>query len=166
MERVKVKTLQNYFKMDDIQNKKTSIEERTLKLESIIVETKKSWGEKIQKIIKMIKNVNELSEAQVLMLSYRHQIVDAITDIQFKLYRMQAYFDSEYRKKYRSYTLQYDIKLNGGEKDKFVRAELAPVKRQIQIVEAQVDFYRECIRTLDNLGFAIKRRMEIATEFM
>lgn len=148
------------------EEKKVSPEERIKRLEELISKDKKAWGEKIQKIIYMIKNVKELSEAQVLMLSYRHQLVDTITDTQFNLYRMHSYYDSEFKKKYRHYTLESDIKLNGGEKDKFVRADLSVVKRQINVVEAHIDFYRECIRTLDNLGFAIKRRMEIHTEFM
>lgn len=146
-------------------NSSSSNEEKTKSIEVLIGKSKEKWSNKIQTIIKMIRNINEVSEAQVLMLSYRHQLVDSITDIQFNLYKMQGYFDSEYKKKYRNYTTGYDIKLNGGEKDKFVRADLSSIKRQIQIVESHIDFCRECIRTLDNLGFAIKRRMEIATEF-
>jgi hypothetical protein len=134
-------------------------------LEDLIQKDKISWGEKIGTIIKMSGEVSKIGEAQVLMLSYRHQLVDAMTDTHFNLYKINVKFEKAFKERYLWYMNNQDRAFTGGERDKFVRADLSELKRQSLMVESHIEFYRECIKTLDNLGFAIKRRMELATEF-
>ena len=139
--------------------------EKNATLERLIQDDKRKWGEKISVIISMSGDMSKIGEAQVLMLSYRHQLVDSMTDTHFNLYKINTKYEKAFKERYLYYTLEDDRKFTGGEKDKFVRADLSELRRQSQMVESHIEFYRECIRTLDNLGFAIKRRMELATEF-
>ena len=139
--------------------------EKNATLERLIQDDKRKWGEKISTIINMSGDVQKIGEAQVLMLSYRHQLVDAMTDTHFNLYKINTKYEKAFKERYLYYTFEDDRKFTGGEKDKFVRADLSELRRQSQMVESHIEFYRECIKTLDNLGFAIKRRMELATEF-
>lgn len=133
-------------------------------LEELISKDKSSWGEKIMDIIKMSGTMTKIGEAQVLMLSYRHQLVDAMTDTHFNLYKINTKYEKAFRDRYLYYTHDHQHSYNGGEKDKLVRADLAELKRQSLMIESHIEYYRECIRTLDNLGFALKRRMELAQE--
>ena len=134
-------------------------------LEELILLDKSSWGEKISTIIKMSGDVSKIGEAQVLMLSYRHQLIDALTDTHFNLYKINVKYEKAFASRYQWYMHENDRSYTGGERDKFVRADLSELKRQSLMVESHIEFYRECVKTLDNLGFAIKRRMELATEF-
>jgi hypothetical protein len=79
------------------------------------------------------------------------------------LFKRNGDYEELYQRRFRYYTLEYDIKLTGGEKEKFVKADLMPIRRQINILESHIEFYSECIRTLDNMAFAIKNRITIHT---
>jgi|688.fasta_scaffold02443_30 hypothetical protein len=141
------------------------LEAKTLELEETLIRDRDKWSNKIRELIAMMKNVNDIPEAQVYMLSYRQMLLDSISSFQTSLYKKNVSFDTYYKKKFREYTLDYDIKLNGGEKEKMIRADLTLVQRQIHLLESHIDYYRECIRTLDNMGFAIRNRIRVAEEF-
>ena len=143
--------------MDDFAEKNKTLEE-------LIGKDKSSWSEKIMEIIKMSGAMNKIGEAQVLMLSYRHQLVDAMTDTHFNLYKINVKYEKAFRDRYLYYAHESQKSYTGGEKDKIVRADLSELKRQSLMIESHIEFYRESIKTLDNLGFALKRRMELAQE--
>lgn len=142
---------------------KKEIEENTETLEIRLVSDRKQWGGKISDLVKDIKEVDRLAEAQVMMLSYRQVLVEKIPEIKSLLYKKNTSYENYYKILFRDYSLNYDIKLSGGEKEKMVRSDLAPVKRQINLLEAHLDFYGECMRTLDNMAFAIRNRITLHT---
>jgi hypothetical protein len=141
------------------------LEEKTLELEETLFRDRDKWSNKIRELIAMMKNVNDIPEAQVFMLSYRQMLLDATSSFQSSLYKKNVSFDTYYKSKFREYTLDYDIKLNGGEKEKLIRSDLSIIQRQINLLESHIDYYKECIRTLDNMGFAIRNRIRVAEEF-
>lgn len=141
------------------------LEAKTLELEETLMRDRDKWSKKIRDLVAMLRNMNEISEAQVLMLSYRQMLLDATSSFQASLYKKNVSFDAFYKSKFREYTLDYDIKLNGGEKEKLIRSDLSIIQRQIHLLESHIDYYKECIRTLDNMGFAIRNRIKVAEDF-
>jgi hypothetical protein len=137
------------------------LEEKTVQLESSLVKDREQWNKKIHEVIQMLKTMAELPEAQILMLSYRQMIVDGISGMQGSIYKKNISYDSYYKIKFREYSLDYDMKLTGGEKERMIKADLGIVKRQISLLESHLEYYRECIKTLDNMGFAIQRRITV-----
>jgi hypothetical protein len=141
------------------------LEAKTLELEETLMRDRDKWSKKIRDLVAMLRNMNEISEAQVLMLSYRQMLLDTTSSFQASLYKKNVSFDAFYKSKFREYTLDYDIKLNGGEKEKLIRSDLSIIQRQIHLLESHIDYYKECIRTLDNMGFAIRNRIKVAEDF-
>jgi hypothetical protein len=137
------------------------LEEKTVQLELSLVKDREQWNKKIHEVIQMLKTMTELPEAQILMLSYRQMIVDGISGMQASIYKKNISYDSYYKIKFREYSLDYDMKLTGGEKERMIKADLGIVKRQISLLESHLEYYRECIKTLDNMGFAIQRRIAV-----
>jgi hypothetical protein len=137
------------------------LEEKTVQLESSLIRDREQWNKKIHEVIQMLKTMTELPEAQILMLSYRQMIVDGISGMQGSIYKKNISYDSYYKTKFREYSLDYDMKLTGGEKERMIKADLGIVKRQISLLESHLEYYRECIKTLDNMGFAIQRRIAV-----
>jgi hypothetical protein len=43
----------------------------------------------------------------------------------------------------------------------FVQADCKALKLQIKMIHTQIVYFEESIKTLDNLGFAIKNKIEI-----
>jgi hypothetical protein len=142
----------------------TQIKAANEELEPKLVKDRAEWREKINTIVHKIKNMNELSDCQISMLSYRQILLDKANDFKTTIYKRNGAWDRYYRNQYREYTLNYDVKLTSGEKHQFIKAELSSLKTQIEMLQSHVDYYYECIKTLDNLAFAIRNRIRLDEE--
>ncbi len=137
------------------------ITEANQKLEEQLVKDRGEWKDKIKDLIVKSKNYNDLAECQVMMLSYRQILLDKVSEFKATIYKRNAAWDKYWKDAYRNYSINYDIKLTNGEKNAFIKADLAPLKIQINLIESHVDYYDQCIRTLDNMAFAIRNRIQL-----
>jgi len=109
----------------------------------------------------MINRIDSISEAQVLMLSYRHILVDKITKYRAAIYKKKAN-DQNFRKmRYEYYKTQHDVRLDYREINTFIDSDMALRIRQTELLENHISWYTQCIDTLDKLGFSIKDRIQI-----
>jgi hypothetical protein len=51
------------------------------------------------------------------------------------------------------------LKTNTGEKSVMVDGDLAELDRTIELMQLHIDFLRDCVKTVDNLQFAVKNRV-------
>jgi D-mannonate dehydratase len=129
-------------------------------LEKFLESQRSDWGDRIMEVIEMIRELDRLSEAQVKMLSYRHMVVDQIARINITLKKRQSTYNVQYKNKFIEY-FNYDYKLNDKQKVNMIEADLSALDKQIGFLSTQIDFFKECIKTLDNIGWAIKNKLNI-----
>ena len=140
---------------DDKTNKtNTTLEER-------FKEERSEWNDKIITLIESIKNTSKLAEAQVIQLSYRQIVQDKLAEYRILLEKRQEMFDKQNVERFREYKLSYDIKLSSAEIQAFVQSDCKALKLQIKMIQTQIVYFEESIKTLDNLGYAIKNKIEI-----
>ena len=137
-----------------------SEENKLEKLEEYFAAKRQDWSSKIRDIIHKLRDVKQLDEAIVLMLSYRQMIIESLTELNVKSKKAEAAYQSQYRVKYMGY-FNHDYKLSDKQKDSMTKADLLEKKKQINLFETQIEFYRESIKTLDNMGWAIKSRISV-----
>jgi hypothetical protein len=135
-----------------------SSDDKLVAIELKLQSQRSEWGVKIIELVKKIKNVDSLNDAQIDMLSYRHMIVELLTKFRIRVRKTQTTYEREFKKKFVSY-FNYDYKINDKQKVDMVNADLFYYRRQLGLLESQVDFFKECIGTLDKMGFAIKNRV-------
>jgi len=139
----------------------TDIKTANEELEKRILDDRASWINKIKNLISDTKDMNKLTDSQIQMLSYRQIIIDKIADFKTSVYKRKCTWDRYFKDMYRSYSVDYSIKLTGSEKAQFISGDMASLKLQIKLLENHVEFYQECIKTLDNLAFAIRNRIRL-----
>lgn len=120
------------------------------------------WNETVKDLVSTIRHIDNVSEAQVLMLSYRHQIVDKINEMKNIVSRHKSSMWVARKEAYRSYKLQYDIKLNQSEINDFIDSDTRETILQIAILENMLTYYQMTMDTLDKLGFAISNKVTLA----
>jgi len=130
-------------------------------LETRLAKDRNSWKSKIQDLVGLLKNMNDLAECQVLMLSYRQILLDKITDFKTTKNKRNAAYDRYFKIQYREYSVNYDVKLTSGEKTAFIKADLSNLRTQMEMLQSHIDYYQECIKTCDNLAFAIRNRISL-----
>ena len=139
----------------------TKIKEANEELEKRLAKDRDNWKGKISELVGKLKNMNSLADCQVMMLSYRQILLDKITDFKTTKNKRQATYDKYYKIQYREYSVNYDIKLTSGEKVAFIKADLANLRTQMDMLQSHMDYYQECVRTLDNMAFAIRNRINL-----
>ena len=139
---------------DKINKTNTTLEER-------FKEERADWNDKIIKLIESIKYTQKLAEAQVTQLSYRQMLQDKLVEYRILHEKRQEMFDKQTVDRFREYKLSYDIKLSSSETQAFVQSDCRALKLQIKMIHTQIIYFEESIKTLDNLGFAIKNKIEI-----
>ena len=147
----------NYFNMEQ---EVTTEQDKLNDLDKFLEKQRSEWGDRIMEVIDMIRHMDKLSEAQVTMLSNRHMVIDQIARINITLKKRESAYNVQYKNKFIDY-YNYDIKLNEKQKANMVEADLAGLTKQIGFLSTQIDFFKECIKTLDNVGWAIKNKLSI-----
>lgn len=145
--------------VDDEKIKATNVE-----LEKRFKDERKQWLDDITKLVKSTGDTSKLNEAQVYQLSYRQMCVEKICEYRILLEKRQEMFDKQCASRFREYTLNYDVKLSSSEKQLFIQADCSELKLQIKMLTFQINFFEESIKTLDNLGFAIRNKIEIVSK--
>ena len=141
--------------IDDEKINKTNVT-----LEERFKEERTDWNNKIIALVESIKHTSKLSEAQVIQLSYRQIIQDKLAEYRILHEKRQEMFDKQSVDRFREYKLGYDIKLSSSETQAFVQSDCKSLKLQIKMIHTQIIYFEECIKTLDNIGYAIKNKIE------
>lgn len=133
-------------------------------LENRLKEERNNWKEDIIKLVKSIGDTKKLTEAQVLQLSYRQMVQEKIAEYSILVEKRQEALDKQYTQRFKEYTNGFELKLNSTEKTAFINADCAALKFQIKMINTQIRYFEECVKTLDNLGFAIRNKIEIVSQ--
>lgn len=134
------------------------------KLDERLSKDRIEWKDKINDLVFKIKNINDLADCQITMLSYRQILLDRLVDFKTMIYKRKSTLEKYYKSRFRYYTIDYDIKLSSSEKSQFIKADLSALSTQIDMLQSHIDYYYECIKTLDNLAFAIRNRIRLEDE--
>ena len=138
--------------------------EQNTKLEDELAKERAEWKDKVIELINMMKDNKKLSEAQVYQLSYRQQVQEKLAAYRILMEKRQGMLETQTVARFRDYTLNYDIKLSSSEKSSFVSADLNALKQQIGMIRTQITYFEECVKTLDNFGFAVRNKLEILSQ--
>ena len=136
-------------------------EKRVNEIDEALENERGVFTKRITEVIQMINKIDNISEAQVLMLSTRHNLVEKIAKYRSSLYKKRT-TDSNYKKlRYEYYKTQHDIRLDYREINQFIDSDMALRIRQTDLLENQITFFSQCVDTLDRLGFSIKNKIQV-----
>ena len=148
--------------MKPMEDKK--IFEQNVKLEEELKKEREEWKNKVIELVNMMKDNKKLSEAQVYQLSYRQLVQERLAIYRILIEKKQGQLENQMIARFREYSLSYDIKLSGSEKNAFVSADCQALKQQVNMIKAQITYFEECVKTLDNFGFAVRNKLEILSQ--
>ena len=142
----------------------SKILEQNAKLEEELSKERTEWKDKVLELINMMSDNKKLSEAQIYQLSYRQQVQEKLANYRILLEKRQSVLETQMTNRFREYSLNYDIKLNSAEKNAFVNADCNVLRQQVTMMKAQILYFEECVKTLDNFGFAVRNKLEILSQ--
>ena len=125
--------------MKPMEDKK--IFEQNVKLEEELKKEREEWKNKVIELVNMMKDNKKLSEAQVYQLSYRQLVQERLAIYRILIEKKQGQLENQMTARFREYSLSYDIKLSGSEKNAFVSADCQALKQQVNMIKAQITYF-------------------------
>jgi hypothetical protein len=118
-------------------------------------------SKEIYENIEKLSNLKTLKEAQVNMLSLRqrllednHTLLEHITTLR-KKYRDDRAVEME------NVSRNLQIRYQANEKNIVIDGRTSVIKESLEIFENQIAFFNDSIKTIDNIIFGIKTRLDI-----
>jgi len=129
-------------------------------LDEKLGEQRDKWSRKITALAHGIKTLSGMEIVIGDILQTRQLLVEQLMYIQIKTKEQKKQIDLKWKDAWIRY-YNYDYKLTDKVRTQFLEAELADDKMIHSLLENQVEFYRESVKTLDNMGFAVRNRLAI-----
>jgi|TARA_B110000908_G_scaffold159813_1_gene202400 hypothetical protein len=133
---------------------------KILALDQKLSAQRNEWSNIIRGLAAGLKDLNGMEDVIANVLSSRQTLVDQMAYINVKVKQQKKVIASRYRTAYIRY-YNYDYKLGEKQKEKFLEDDLADDNMILSHLENQMDWIRDSIKTLDNMGFAIRNRLAI-----
>jgi hypothetical protein len=130
-------------------------------LDEYLNKQREDWTLKIKELTEDLKLGNNLQDVSAYTLSYRQIMVEHLAVMGNRIKSQKAVVDKRYKEKWIEY-FTYDYKLTDKMKERFIEADISDETTILELLTIQKSFFEGSIKTLDNMGFAIKNRLDIS----
>lgn len=139
----------------------TDVKDKITQLDEYLIKQREDWTQKIKGLTEELKLGNNLEDVSAYTLSYRQILVEHLATMGNRIKTQKSVVDRKYKDKWIEY-YSYDYKLTDKMREKFVDADIADDTNILELLVTQKGFFEGSIKTLDNMGFAIKNRLDIS----
>jgi hypothetical protein len=139
----------------------TDVKDKITQLDEYLIKQREDWTQKIKGLTEELKLGNNLESVSAYTLSYRQILVEHLATMGNRIKTQKSVVDRKYKDKWIEY-YSYDYKLTDKMREKFVEADIADDTNILELLITQKNFFEGSIKTLDNMGFAIKNRLDIS----
>ena len=137
------------------------VKDKITQLDEYLIKQREDWTQKIKGLTEELKLGNNLETVSAYTLSYRQILVEHLATMGNRIKTQKSVVDKKYKDKWIEY-YSYDYKLTDKMREKFVDADIADDTNILELLVTQKSFFEGSIKTLDNMGFAIKNRLDIS----
>ena len=134
--------------------------EKILALDERLSSQRTSWSKNIKDLAQALRDINAMESTISGVLSSRQTMVVQIAYLNTKVREQKNNINSRWRESYIKY-FEYDYKLGEKQKERFIENDLVQEHTKLSLLENQLDFMKESVKTLDNMGFAIRNRLAL-----
>lgn len=122
---------------------------------------RKEWTDKVKGISVRFRSVDDLVDVQVDLYSQRQVAVDYQHQLQVLHSKLKKKLATEFKVAYDKLKKSEDFRYSEREMAKFAEEMSGETRNKVEILQTHIDFFRETIRTIDNMIFGVKHRLEI-----
>lgn len=137
---------------------------KTAELEQMFKDERDKWNNKITELVASIRYNDKFTDAMVLGLSYRQQIIEQIAQYKNVSAKRRSTIDKLRAARYREYMVEGDLKLSASEKNDAVNADLTAYTYQLNLIDNHTEFLRETLRMLTDFQYTIKNKLDMIKE--
>ena len=118
-------------------------------------------SKEIYSSIEKLSNLKTLKDAQVNMLSLRQRLLEDSHTLLEHITMLRKKFRDEKSDVMETLSKNLQLRYQANEKTVVIDGRTSNTKEYLEIFENQVNFFNESIKTIDNIIFGIKTRLDI-----
>ena len=118
-------------------------------------------SKEIYENIEKLSNLKTLKDAQVNMLSLRQRLLEDNHTLLEHITALRKKFRDEKADVMETLSKNLQLRYQANEKNVVIEGKTSVTKEYLEIFENQVSFFNESIKTIDNIIFGIKTRLDI-----
>ena len=122
---------------------------------------RKEASNEIYQNIEKLSSLKTLKEAQVNMLSLRQRLLEDNHNLVEHLITLRKRYRNERSVELENLSKNLQIRYQSTEKNVVIEGKTSSTKESLEVFENQVEFFNESIKTIDNIIFGIKTRLDI-----
>ena len=124
-------------------------------------EDRSDWTEKIRTLAIRMKNIRELAEVQVDLYSGRQILLEYVAKLNQVIVKLNSRYRKDRGDKMRHYSENSQVKYGANEKTPLIEGDLSELKERMDIVESQVEFINETVKTVDFMIYGVRSRISL-----
>lgn len=130
------------------------------KIKDRFIEERTTWREKVVDMAKRMKMVKDLPELQVDLYTYRQEAIEYYYNLNLAVIKLEKQY-SKLKKKLVEELNDKDVRYGKTDMNTIVDGSSADQKHHVEMVKSQASYFYETVKTIDNMIFGIKHRLEM-----
>jgi len=123
------------------------------------------WTENVRTLSIRMKNIRELAEVQVNLFSDRQRLLEYSANLNQVIVKLNSKYRKDKADRLKYYSENHQVKYGTNEKNPLIEGDLTELKERIELVECQITFFNETLRTIDFCLYGVKN-MIILQEYL
>lgn len=124
------------------------------------IEERGKWKDKVVDMARRMKSISDLAELQVDLYTYRQEAIEYYYNLNLAVIKLEKKY-SKLKRKLVEELNDKDVRYGKTDMNVIVDGAAADHKHHIEIVKSQSSYLYETVKTIDNMIFGIKHRIEI-----
>lgn len=124
------------------------------------IEERGKWKELVTDMAKRMKSMSGLAELQVDLYTYRQEAIEYYYNLNLAVIKLEKKY-SKLKRKLVEELNDKDVRYGKTDMNVIVDGASADHRHHIEIVKSQSSYLHETVKTIDNMIFGIKHRIEI-----
>jgi hypothetical protein len=130
------------------------------KIKERFIEERGKWKDSIVGMAKRMKNISDLAELQVDLYTYRQEAIEYYYNLNLAVIKLEKKY-SKLKRKLVEELNDKDIRYGKTDMNVIVDGAAADHKHHMEIVKSQSSYLYETVKTIDNMIFGLKHRLEM-----
>jgi hypothetical protein len=136
-----------------------------LEIEDQFYKERTEWTERIRELSIRMRNIREIGEVQVELYSDRQKLLEYAYKLGQILSKLNSKYRADRKAKMMYYSEEHNVRYGSNEKTTLIEGDLNEIKRKIDLIDNQMSFFNETVKTVDHFLYGVKSRIALE-EFM
>lgn len=135
-------------------------EQELERIKERFIEERSKWKDTVVGMAKRMKSISDLAELQVDLYTYRQEAIEYYYNLNLAVIKLEKKY-SKLKRRLVEELNDKDVRYGKTDMNTIIDGAAADHKHHIELVKSQSSYLYETVKTIDNMIFGIKHRIEI-----